>query len=47
MAWGTKPGSFALGTVQNTNPFDSEDSKIFAPPVFEFVEKAIGVPQNR
>ncbi|XP_065201461.1 macrophage migration inhibitory factor homolog [Planococcus citri] len=47
MKWGTKPGLFAIGTLQNTTPFDSECSKAYAPQVFEFVEKAIGVPQNR
>lgn len=47
MQWGTKPGLFALGTIQNTTPFHAESSKEYAPQVFEFVEKALGIPQNR
>lgn len=47
MQWGTKPGLFGLGTIQNTTPFNSESSTEYAPQLFEFFEKTLGIPQNR
>lgn len=47
MAWGPKPGVFAVGTVQSTDPIEAEDTKRFAPALFEFFEQQAGIPQNR
>ncbi|KAK7595454.1 hypothetical protein V9T40_013279 [Parthenolecanium corni] len=47
MCWGPTPGTFALGTIQNTDPMQAEDTKHLAPAIFEFCEKELSIPQNR
>ncbi|XKL64703.1 hypothetical protein PGB90_004789 [Kerria lacca] len=47
MLWGIQKGSYGLGTVQNTDPIQAEDTKQFAPAIFDFCEKSLGIPQNR
>ena len=47
MIWGTKPGSFALGTLQSTTAINAEDTRKYAPSIFEFVEEELGIVKNR
>ncbi|KAK7576403.1 hypothetical protein V9T40_012689 [Parthenolecanium corni] len=47
MCWGPTPGTFALATIQNTDPMQAEDTKHLAPAIFEFCDKELSIPQNR
>lgn len=47
MLWGNQLGYYGLGTIQNEDGIEPETTKALAPPIFDFIEQHLEIPQGR
>lgn len=47
MFWGTNDSLCGLGSLAGTGIYGIEDNKYYSSFLFEFLEKELGIPQNR